>query len=101
MLLVYSIAEPEPRDVNDRWTIESLWFVEPIKTLDELCTPRTFFRSPRCQCLQGLKQISGPLLIIVDPSGSMHVSEVDPSDSIHVSDEAADGQLDATLDHVW
>jgi hypothetical protein len=90
MLLAYSITEPEPRDSNDRWTIESLWFVEPIKTLDEFCTPRTFFRSPRCQCLQSLKQICLPLVVIVDPSGSMHVP-----------DEASDDQVDATLDHVW
>jgi hypothetical protein len=101
MLLAYSITEPEPRDLNDPWTIKSLWIVEPIKTLDELCTPRTFFQSPRCQCLPSLKQISLHI-VIVDPSNSMHVSEeVDPSDSMHFSEDAADAKVDSTLDHLW
>jgi hypothetical protein len=91
LLLAYAVADREPRDLND------LWNVEPVKTLDRMCEPRTFLLSPRIQCSQNLKQISISMCwneysVIV--SGNNLVESEAP-------DQAADAQLDATLDHLW
>jgi hypothetical protein len=91
LLLAYALTDPEARDLND------LWNVEPVKTLDKVCTPRTFLLSPRMQCSQSLKQITISMSWTKYSvcSGGANLVEVDPSDP------AADAQLDATLDHLW
>jgi hypothetical protein len=86
LLLAYAVADHEPRDLNN------LWNVEPVKTLDRLCMPRTFFLSPRVQCNQSLKQIC-----ICYYSFSMFVSEDPP----HDPEQPSNGAVDATLDHLW
>jgi hypothetical protein len=81
--LASAVADPEPRDLND------LWKVQPIKTLDNLCMPRTFLLSPRPRCANSLKQLG--LSIRFDEGWGVRTDR----------DEAADTQVDATLDHLW
>ena len=87
LLLAHSVADPELRALND------LWDVEPVKTLDRLCMPRTFLLSPRIQCSQNLKQIRLSFCCVPwDEGGSC---------SMEVRDDPVDAPVDATLDHLW
>jgi hypothetical protein len=83
LLLASSVADHERRDMND------LWNVEPIRTLDNLCMPRTFLLSPRTSCANSLKQLG--LSIRCDEGWGVRTDR----------DEGADAQVDATLDHLW
>jgi hypothetical protein len=86
-LLAFPLADPGPRDWND------IWEMEPIRTLDQMWTPRSFFFSPRVQCNQNLKQINLCLHVVILLDGA-------ESASMEI-DEPTDVDQDCTLDHLW
>ena len=98
-LVLSSLAGPEPADAIHAAEVQDLndlWYVEPIRTLDEVCKPRTFMLSPRAQCSQSLKQIR------LSSCGVMYgYSEGEGSESMEVQCSGPDVELDSTFDHLW